>query len=83
MTDHDSAEADRPTQGAAGAHVGVEMLDLLIRNLEVAKATYASSSGVDEAADQLTMCTLLYAVPGTLCPLLYFHLPAVEEAHVA
>lgn len=63
----------------AGAQLGGDMLDLLIRNLEVARANYNEGElGLTDGHP--TLCTLWYAEPGTLCPLLYFHLPAVEEA---
>lgn len=79
MTDYESNQTARQTQGAAGAQLGVEMLDLLIRNLEMAKANYEGGE-LGLTGNHPTFCTLLYAEPGTICPLLYFHLPAVEEA---
>ena len=79
MTDYESNQTARQTHGAAGAQLGVEMLDLLIRNLEVARANYDEGE-LGVTGNHPTLCTLWYVEPGTLCPLLYFHMPAVEEA---
>jgi len=69
-------------QGAAGA----ESIDLLIRHLESAKRAFSSPEGTskqDEGelkAFPNTICTLIYAQPGTFCPLLYLHFPVTERA---
>lgn len=65
--------------GEAQAAVGAESIDLLIRHLEAAKQVFSSSEGRPTQDEELslpdTMCTMLYAQPGTFCPLLYLHFP--------
>ncbi|GAA1626227.1 hypothetical protein GCM10009744_12620 [Kribbella alba] len=74
------------TDQGAGEAQGAESIDLLIRHLEAAKRVFSSPEGTptqDEGelkAFPNTVCTLLYAQPGTFCPLLYLHFPAVTEA---
>jgi hypothetical protein len=59
-----------------------ESIDLLIRHLEIAKQIAGGSAGSLAQDNDFTtpdvMCTLFYAVPGTFCPLLYFHVPTVK-----
>jgi hypothetical protein len=81
MTEYNTTDQGlREAQGAAGA----ESIDLLIRHLEAAKRAFSSPEVTptqDEGALKAfpipnTMCTLIYAQPGTFCPLLYLHFPA-------
>lgn len=71
-------------QGPGKAQGGAESIDLLIRHLEVAKRVFSSSPTQDQGEAELVapdvLCTLLYAQPGTFCPLLYVHFPASESA---
>jgi len=81
MTEYNTThQVPAEAQGAAGA----ESIDLLIRHLEAAKRAFSSpeTSTHDEGelkAFPNTMCTFLYAQPGTFCPLLYLHFPGATE----
>jgi hypothetical protein len=72
--------------GEAQGPAGAESIDLLIRHLEAAKRAFSSPEETptqDEGelkAFPNTICTLIYAQPGTFCPLLYLHFPAVTES---
>lgn len=76
---------DQGTSQAVGA--GAESIDLLMRHLEAAKQIVsmpvARPSGDDGELEAFpvpdVLCTLLYAQPGTFCPLLYLHHPYVVE----
>jgi hypothetical protein len=56
-----------------------DMLDVLIRNLETAKATFEGSATRDDdgkalaASGDPVFCAFLYASPGQICPFYYFH----------
>jgi hypothetical protein len=84
MTEYTTTQAAAQTPGATA---GADTIDVLIRHLEAAKRTFSSSGGGTRSQDggELsltlpdTICTLLYAVPGTFCPLLYLHAPSVAE----
>jgi hypothetical protein len=69
--------------GVAQGVAGAESIDLLIRHLESAKQVFSSPAGTSKQDEELTLpdtvCTLLYAQPGTFCPLLYIHFPAAVE----
>ena len=64
-----------------------ETIDLLIRHLETAKRVVGAPSEktFDKDGGELALtvpdvlCTLLYAQPGTFCPLLYVHIPSALE----
>jgi len=78
MTEYDSTQsATGPQTSPGGATLGVDLIDVLIRNLELAKASFEGGTQNDGgelmAAEGTVFCTLLYAVPGQLCPLLYYH----------
>jgi hypothetical protein len=82
MTEYNTTDqAPGGAQGAAGA----ESIDLLIRHLEAARRAFSSPEETpthDEGelkAFPNTICSLIYAQPGTFCPLLYLHFPAVTE----
>jgi hypothetical protein len=77
-------------QGATvtpGQNADAETIDLLIRHLESAKRAFSSSTGGTHSEDDgelmafpNTICSFIYAQPGTFCPLLYLHFPAAAEA---
>ena len=74
--------------GEALGAAGTESIDLLIRHLEAAKRAFSSPQATLTQNDELTMpdtmCTLIYAQPGTFCPLLYLHFPqSVTESAVS
>lgn len=76
MTEYDNPQDAAQTQGSGGANPGVDMIDVLIRNLETAKANFTKTNfegGKELAAGGPVFCTLLYAEPGVFCPLGYFH----------
>jgi hypothetical protein len=83
MTQYNTTDQG-PRQAPIGA--GAESIDLLIRHLETAKQVFGSSGETQtEGGGELTafpdvLCTLLYAQPGTFCPLLYVHIPTVTES---
>jgi hypothetical protein len=78
MTEYDTTQgATGPQAGPGAATLGVDLIDVLIRNLELAKANFEGGAQNDGgelmAAEGTVFCTLLYAVPGQICPLLYYH----------
>ena len=87
MTEYDNTQDAARTPGG-GAILGVDMLDVLIRNLETAKASFAEAGTKLEegkglaAAEGPVFCSLLYAVPGQICPFFYFHTLTEETAPV-
>jgi hypothetical protein len=86
MTEYPTTSQDAAEM--PGAIAGADTIDVLIRHLEAAKRTFSSSGESTRSQDggELsltfpdTICTLLYAVPGTFCPLLYLHAPSVAES---
>jgi hypothetical protein len=79
MTEYDNAQDAAQTRGSRGANLGVELIDVVIRNLETAKTNL--EGGAELAAEGTTFCTVLYAEPGHFCPLIYYH--SVTEAETA
>ncbi len=74
MTEQGNTQYTAGRQGSPGTHLGAELIDVLIRNLELAKANLEGGEGGQLAsADGTTFCTLFYAEPGHWCPLLYYH----------
>jgi hypothetical protein len=77
MTEYDNTKDAAGPQGSQGAALGVDLIDVLIRNLELAKTNFEGGANFEggelAAAEGTVFCTLLYAVPGQLCPLLYYH----------
>jgi hypothetical protein len=73
VTDYNNSQ-DAALQSTQNAKVAADTIDVLMRHLELAKSQLESV----DSANHPTFCTLLYAEPGTICPLLYFHLPASE-----
>ena len=56
------------------------MIDVLVRNLELTKVQLEGAQDDARLVPPDTMCTLLYAVPGTFCPLLYLHFPGEADS---
>jgi hypothetical protein len=79
MTEYSSTDKG---PGEARGAAGTESFDLLIRHLEAAKQVFSSPEGASDAELSApdVLCTLIYAQPGTFCPLLYVHFPAAKEA---
>jgi hypothetical protein len=72
MTEYDNSQDASQTQGSRGANLGVDLIDVVIRNLETARANIEGGAG--PAAAGATFCGVLYAqAGGPLCPLLYYH----------
>lgn len=71
------AEYDKSQESQGSTKLGVGMLDVLIRNLEAAKAEFAaeadSEGGKALAGDGPVFCGLFYATPGQICPFFYYH----------
>ena len=74
MAGPDNPQETTPTQ--LGASVGPEMIDLLIRQLETAKANLAIHP--EDGGGQV--CLLGYFDSGHYCPLLYAHKAEPEVA---
>jgi hypothetical protein len=70
MTEYDDSPSGQ-TQGSRGKP-GAQMLDVLIRNLEAAKADFEREKDF-EAAEGPVFCTLFYVTPGQICPFYYYH----------
>jgi hypothetical protein len=84
MTEYDDSQDAPQTQRSRGATLGVDMIDVLIRNLEATKANFEGGEAL--AAEGTTFCTAFYAdTSGHWCPLLYYHsgLAETEPAETA
>lgn len=68
------SEYDSP-QDRQNAKLAADTIDVLMRNLALAKVQLEGAQDDDFVLPD-TMCTLIYAQPGTFCPLLYVHFPA-------
>ncbi len=84
MTEQGNTQYTAGEQGNPRANLGVELIDVLIRNLELARANLERGGGGELAsADSPTFCTLLYAEPGHWCTLLYYHALTEPETEPA
>lgn len=72
MTEYENPQDAAQTQGSQGANLGVDMIDVLIRNLETAKANMEGGKEF-AAASGPVFCTFFYVDSSVVCPLGYFH----------
>jgi hypothetical protein len=73
MADNEKTQQTAHGQGYQNAGLlQAGLIDVLVRGLESAKRNLEEDGN---SAEPREFCALLYATPGTICPLAYLHRP--------